>query len=194
MLLEFCQSHHRRSGWPSSCDGGRLALSRRNCALSRPRSRRVSPGRYLLPIHAASGGIGQILVQLAANRGATVFATASSEAKLKIARARGAAVALLYDNGRFADVIRDETGGRGVDVAFDPLGAATLRATACAQHVDRAWSSTMARWLVLGEGSRSHRTRGSRLPIPHSPPACWTSALLTVTASRSGGGHLLRAP
>jgi NADPH2:quinone reductase len=87
---------------------------------------RLAPGRSCL-IHAASGGIGQILVQLAKRAGARVFATTSSEEKAAVARARGADVAVLYDDGRFADAVRAATGGQGVDVVYDPIGKATLR-------------------------------------------------------------------
>ncbi|CAN5208569.1 quinone oxidoreductase [soil metagenome] len=76
-------------------------------------------------IHAASGSIGQILIQMAKRRGATVFATASSADKLAIANARGADHVMTYDG--FADTIRAATGGRGVDVVFDSLGRTTLR-------------------------------------------------------------------
>lgn len=78
-------------------------------------------------IHAASGSIGQLLVQMARARGAQVFATASTEQKCAIAIARGAHHAMLYDNGRFAERIRDATHGKGVDVVFDSLGKSTLR-------------------------------------------------------------------
>jgi NADPH2:quinone reductase len=87
---------------------------------------RLGPGTTCL-VHAASGGIGQILVQLAVGLGATVYATTSSAEKAEVARARGAAAALLYEEGRFADAVRDLTGGRGVDVVFDPIGRPTLR-------------------------------------------------------------------
>ncbi len=86
----------------------------------------LAPGRSCL-IHAASGGIGQILVQLARRAGARVFATASTPEKAALARARGADLALLYDDGRFADAVRAATGGEGVDVVFDPIGKTTLR-------------------------------------------------------------------
>ncbi len=78
-------------------------------------------------VHAASGSIGQILVQLAKHLGATVFATAGSEAKCEVARRLGADHAMLYGSGGFADAIRSATGGRGVDVVFDSVGLATLR-------------------------------------------------------------------
>src|ERR1700759_4894194 len=87
---------------------------------------RLQPGSTCL-IHAASGGIGQILIQLAKRAGAQVFATTSSEEKAEVARSRGADVAMLYDDGRFADRIRSATGGKGADVVFDPIGKATLR-------------------------------------------------------------------
>ena len=64
---------------------------------------------------------------MAARRGATVFATASSARKSAVAIARGAHHALPYDDGRFADHIREATGGAGVDVVFDAVGKTTLR-------------------------------------------------------------------
>lgn len=87
---------------------------------------RLAPGVSCL-VHAASGGIGQILIQLAKRLGATVYATTSTPEKAQVARDRGADLAVLYENGRFADAIRDATQGRGVDVVFDSIGKATLR-------------------------------------------------------------------
>ncbi len=84
------------------------------------------PGRSCL-VHAASGGIGQILIQMAKRAGARVFATTSSAEKAEIACRRGADAVFLYDNGRFADAVREATGGQGVDVVYDSLGKATLR-------------------------------------------------------------------
>lgn len=85
---------------------------------------RAAPGLTWL-VHAASGGIGQILVQMGARLGVTVFATTSTEAKAAVARARGAAAALPYAGA--AEAVRQMTGGRGVDVVFDPVGRPTLR-------------------------------------------------------------------
>jgi NADPH2:quinone reductase len=76
-------------------------------------------------VHAASGGIGRIIVQLAAALGTKIFATASTEEKRAVARTRGASVVLPY--GDFADEIKKATGGKGVDVVFDALGKSTLR-------------------------------------------------------------------
>lgn len=86
----------------------------------------LAPGRSCL-VHAASGGIGQILIQMAKRAGARVFATTSSADKAEIALRRGADAVFLYDNGGFADAVRVATGGQGVDVVYDSLGKATLR-------------------------------------------------------------------
>ena len=76
-------------------------------------------------IHAASGSIGQLLVQMARRLGATVFTTGSSAEKCAIARQRGAHQAWTYDG--FADQVLQATQGRGVDVVFDSVGKSTLR-------------------------------------------------------------------
>lgn len=85
---------------------------------------RLAAGESCL-VHAAAGAIGQIVVQFAKARGATVIATASSAAKRAVALARGADHAIEY--GDFARQVRELTGGAGVDVAFDAVGATTLR-------------------------------------------------------------------
>ncbi len=73
----------------------------------------------------ASGGVGHAAVQIAAHAGATVYATASSEAKLDAARELGADHAIDYEREDFAARIRDRTGKRGVDVVVDHVGETT---------------------------------------------------------------------
>ena len=85
----------------------------------------LEPGHSCL-IHAASGGVGQLMVQLAKLRGATVFATVGSEAKAKLARALGADHVIPYREQDFAQVVRTETLGQGVDVVYDSVGKATI--------------------------------------------------------------------
>ena len=104
---------------------------------------KLGPGVTCL-VHAGSGGIGQLLVQLGARLGAVVYATTSTEEKAEVARARGAAAAFLYDNGGFADKVRDATNGRGVDVVFDSLGKPTFR---------DSLRSTRLKGLVVSFGS-----------------------------------------
>lgn len=85
---------------------------------------RLQAGNCCL-IHAASGSIGQLLVQMAHRLGATVFTTGSSVEKCAIALERGADHAWLYDG--FAERVLEATQGQGVDVVFDSVGKATLR-------------------------------------------------------------------
>ena len=81
-------------------------------------------------VHAAAGGVGQLLVQWLKHLGAWVVGTVSSDAKAATARAAGADVVINYGSGyAFLDELMAQTGGRGVDLAFDSIGAATLAAT-----------------------------------------------------------------
>jgi NADPH2:quinone reductase len=89
---------------------------------------RVQAGESVL-IHAAAGGAGSAAIQLAKLQGARVFATASSEAKLELCRRLGADVTINYEETDFAQVVLDETDGRGVDVVFDNVGPAVLDAS-----------------------------------------------------------------
>jgi NADPH2:quinone reductase len=75
-------------------------------------------------IHAAAGGTGLLLVQIAKLRGARVIATASSEQKLSLARTMGADETVFYDD--FAAQVKLLTEGRGVDVVYDSVGKDTF--------------------------------------------------------------------
>jgi NADPH2:quinone reductase len=86
---------------------------------------RLQPGHSCL-IHAASGGVGQLLVQIAKLRGAQVFATVGTDEKAELARAHGADHVILYRDEDFAGVVRRETGGDGVDVVYDSVGKSTI--------------------------------------------------------------------
>ena len=74
-------------------------------------------------IHAAGSGIGIAAIQLAKNAGAFTYATASSVEKLDKAAAIGLDVGINYKEEDFAEVIKERTGGRGVDVVLDVIGA-----------------------------------------------------------------------
>lgn len=74
-------------------------------------------------VHAAAGGVGLLLTQILTLRGVTVIATASTPEKRALALAAGADHALPYDD--FAASVRALTEGRGVDVVYDGVGAAT---------------------------------------------------------------------
>jgi len=77
-------------------------------------------------VHAAAGGVGQLLTQVARLRGARVIATVGSEEKAAIARARGADEVILYRSQDFRDEVRRLTEGRGVDVVYDSVGFDTI--------------------------------------------------------------------
>ncbi len=80
-------------------------------------------------IHAAAGGVGQLLVQLAKARGAHVVATVGSAAKVEIARALGADEVIRYDEvDDLAAAVREASGG-GVHVAYDGVGKTTFDAS-----------------------------------------------------------------
>ena len=92
----------------------------------------VQPGDAVL-VHAAAGGVGQLLVQMAAAKGARVIATASTEHKRNKARAAGAGAVVDYtrhdDPQSLADAVRAANEGAGVRVAYDGVGRATFEAS-----------------------------------------------------------------
>jgi NADPH2:quinone reductase len=77
-------------------------------------------------IHAASGGVGRLLCQWAHHLGATVIATVGSEAKAAEARRCGADHTILYRTENFVERVRELTGGKGVEVAYDSVGRDTF--------------------------------------------------------------------
>jgi len=77
-------------------------------------------------VHAAAGGTGQLIVQMAKQRGARVIATVSTEAKAEIARGVGADAVILYTQQDFEIETRRLTDGVGVDVVYDSVGATTF--------------------------------------------------------------------
>ena len=74
-------------------------------------------------IHAAGSGVGTAAVQLAHNAGAYVFGTAGSADKLQGAKDLGMDVGINYREQDFSEVVREHTGGAGVDVLLDVIGA-----------------------------------------------------------------------
>lgn len=77
-------------------------------------------------IHAAAGGVGLLLIQMAKNAGAFVIGTCSTEAKAELALAAGADEVILYSQQNFKDEVKRITRGEGVTVAYDSVGKATF--------------------------------------------------------------------
>ncbi|SFO09089.1 putative NAD(P)H quinone oxidoreductase, PIG3 family [Geodermatophilus obscurus] len=109
-------------------------------------------------VHGGSSGIGTMAIQLAARAGARVFATAGSAAKRAACRELGADVAIDYRTEDFVERVREETGGAGVDVVLDNMGAKYL-----ARNVDVL--AVGGRLVVIGMqgGSRAELDLGKLL-------------------------------
>jgi NADPH:quinone reductase len=77
-------------------------------------------------IHAAAGGTGALLVQIAKIRGARVYGTVGNEEKAQLAKAAGADEAIIYTQSDFESEVKRLSGGKGVDVVYDSVGKDTF--------------------------------------------------------------------
>ena len=84
----------------------------------------LQPGDHVL-FHAAAGGVGLIACQWAKALGLRLIATAGSDAKCRLALDHGAEFAINYATENFAERVKEITGGRGVKVVYDSVGAST---------------------------------------------------------------------
>jgi NADPH2:quinone reductase len=105
----------------------------------------VGPRETIL-VHAAAGGVGLLLVQLAKARGATVIGTAGGPEKCALAKEEGADHVIDYVATDFAPEVRRLTNDRGVDVVYDAIGAATY---------ERSMSVVRRRGLLVLYGAAS---------------------------------------
>lgn len=117
------------------------------------RLRPLKPGEYVL-VHAAAGGVGQLLVQWGRALGLRVIATAGGEEKLAVAKRLGAEHGIDYRTEDVAARVRELTGGQGVSVVYDGVGAATFEASL---------NSLKKRGLLVSYGNASG-------PAPAIPP------------------------
>ncbi len=85
----------------------------------------LKPGDTAL-IHAAAGGVGLLLTQIAKLRGARVIGTVSTEDKALLAKQNGADEVILYTETDFEPVVKQLTDGKGVDVVYDSVGKTTF--------------------------------------------------------------------
>ncbi|KXP06793.1 NADPH:quinone oxidoreductase family protein [Tsukamurella pseudospumae] len=91
----------------------------------------LQSGETLL-VHAAAGGVGSAAIQLGKAAGAKVIGVVGGEAKAEVARTLGADVVIDRHTQDFVEVVKAETGGRGADVIYDPVGGDTYqRSTKC---------------------------------------------------------------
>ncbi len=130
------------------------------------RCRPVQAGETIL-VHAAVGGVGLLLCQWAKALGATVIGTVGSETKAEVARAHGCEHVILYREEDVAARVRDITGGTGVPVVYDSVGASTFEGSI---------RSLARRGMLVSFGNASG-------PVPPVPP---------LTLSRGGSLYLTR--
>jgi len=114
---------------------------------------RVEAGWTVL-VHAAAGGVGQILVRWLKALGVTVIGTVGSEAKAVVARDAGADHVILHRSEHIAQRVRELTGGAGVPVVFDGVGGATWEASLAA---------TARRGLIISYGNAGGPVEGVKL-------------------------------
>jgi len=114
----------------------------------------LKPGDACL-VHAAAGGVGQLLCQIAKLRGARVFGTTSTEEKARLAREAGADEVILYTQQDFAAEAKRLTGGRGVQVVYDGVGKTTF---------DKSLDSLAPRGMMVLFGAASG-------PVPPFDPS-----------------------
>lgn len=87
---------------------------------------RLHPGDYVL-IHAAVGGVGSLLVQIALNQGAIVFGTTSSEEKIQMLKEMGVQYPINYKTQNFEKEIKNITNGKGLHAIYDPIGGSGVK-------------------------------------------------------------------
>lgn len=85
----------------------------------------IRPGHTVL-VHAAAGGVGLLLVQMAKAKGATVIGTVSTRAKAELAKAAGADHVIIYTETDFVEAVNEITGGQKLDCVYDSVGKETF--------------------------------------------------------------------
>jgi NADPH2:quinone reductase len=112
-------------------DGAALTVTYQTGWFALHRRAALRAGETLL-VHAGAGGVGSAAIQLGKAAGARVIATAGGEAKVEVCRRLGADVVVDYTAADFVEVVKKETGGRGADVIYDPVGGDVFdRSTKC---------------------------------------------------------------
>ena len=128
-------------------------------------------------VHAAAGGVGQLLCQIAKLRGARVFGTVSTEAKAELAREAGADEVIRYDQQDFAAEVKRLTGGQGVQVVYDGVGRATF---------DKGLDSLARRGMMVLFGQSSG-------PVPPFDPSI-LNPKGSLYLTRPSLGHYIATP
>lgn len=123
-LLPAWQAAHVPTSLSDVEAAGALLKALTTCVLLR-KVHLVKAGEVIL-VHAAAGGVGQMLCRWASALGATVIGTAGTQEKADVARSSGAAHCILYREVDFVSQVLEITGGRGVCAAYDSVGQDTF--------------------------------------------------------------------
>lgn len=135
----------------------------------------IRPGETLLVLGAA-GGTGIAAIQIGKLLGARIIAAASTDAKRMAALAAGADEAVDYTDPAWRDALKSLTGGKGIDVVFDPVGGATMEPA----FRSLAWKG---RHLVIGYAS------GTIPALPVNLALLKGASLVGVDVARFGNMH-----
>lgn len=125
MVVAAAMARPLPQGW-TEAKGAALWTSWYTAAGALKQLGEVQAGEWVL-IHAAAGGVGQAATKLAKHFGAKVIATASSAAKLELARAAGADVLINYTEEDFVERVKAATDGQGADLILENVGGDTYR-------------------------------------------------------------------
>jgi NADPH:quinone reductase len=139
------------------------------------RVHRVGEGHVVL-VHAAAGGVGQLLCQWARALGATVIGTVGNLDKARIARARGCAYPIVYSEEDFVERVGQITEGRGCDVVYDAVGRDSFL---------RSYEALAPRGHLVSFGQASG---------PLEPVDIAGFAAKSATVSRPNFGHFTGTP
>jgi len=117
----------------------------------------LQPGEKLLVL-GAGGGVGLTAVEIGELMGAEVYAAASSADKLELAASRGATHLINYAEGGLRDQVRQQNGGKGIDVIYDPVGGDLF--DDCLRLID--WGG---RILIIGFASGNIQNIPANMPL-----------------------------
>lgn len=140
-------------------------------------------------VHGGGSGVGTAAISLCREAGARIIVTAGSAEKCERCRAHGADVAINYRDGDFAPAVREATGGRGVNVVLDAIGARYLEGNLAALGVDGRlvliglMGGTRAEIDLAGLMLKRQRVIGSTL---RTRPAAEKAAIVAAFRQRFG--------
>ncbi|GAY34392.1 hypothetical protein WN943_012366 [Citrus x changshan-huyou] len=148
----------------------------------------LSPGESFL-VHGGSSGIGTFAIQMGKCQGVRVFVTAGSEEKLAVCKDLGADVCINYKTEDFVARVKEETGGKGVDVILDCMGASYFQRNLDSLNIDgrlfiigtqggaktelNITSLFAKRLTVQAAGLRSRSTENKALIVSEVEKNCW---------------------